>query len=65
MIEDDLIELDLTSDEEEVATAIDYTDSFSVLHEDLIKVNNNLLVLSALLAILVSFLIVKNLFNRR
>lgn len=63
MIEADLIELDPTN--EELVTAIDYTDSFLILHEDLVKVNNNLLVLSALLSILVSFLIVKNLFNRR
>ena len=46
-------------------TEIDYTDSFSTLHDDLIRLNNNLLVLSALFAILVTFMIIKEFFNRR
>ncbi len=49
----------------ETYEAIDYSEDLALLHEDLVKVNNSLLVLSALFAIFVTFTIVKEFFNRR
>ncbi|WP_313162536.1 hypothetical protein [Sedimentibacter sp.] len=67
------LEFDLQEDFEDVPgtvyyetyESIDYTENFLRLHEDLVKVNNSLLVLSALFSIFVTFVIVKEFFNRR
>lgn len=49
----------------ETIEQLDYTEDLYFISEQLVKANNNLLILIALFSISLTFVIIKDLFNRR